>query len=201
MANDFVKEVGILDVVCKKPDGEIRFEYSGENTILQPALVQIPRILGGSAPAFGAGATEFRYPLWRGNYITDDADYTMTDGPGIYIVDTASQNSLLLCGLDGWTNQTDWVATGLTNSTNPISSMAPYAGNSFLISGTGSLYNNNTMSWFHMGHHTQANQNQIAIGPDVNLVHADYFQHVPTGGTFAYSIGDTITINWSVSFT
>jgi hypothetical protein len=60
--------------------------------------------------------------------------------------------------------------------------------NSIAVSGENSLYDSNTLSYFALG----AN-----VGTDTNMT--NYFTHTFT--PFAYSAGDTITVNWTVSVT
>ena len=72
------------------------------------------------------------------------------------------------------------LAGGITASTNT---------NVLNVTASNSLFNTGTMSRFVLG--TQFSTADGAGGA--------YFEHTP--GTFAYSSGDTITVNWTVSVT
>ena len=161
MKNKFVTPAvhGRMHVRVEKPNGEVRFEYENDNEVLA-ALKQ--RLCG--AMTLGTFAAMDNLMATGGSVVTD-----MHGKDGIAVFNTADDNA------DG-----TLLACQKTHADNT---------NRFIISGSNSLFDNNTMDRFVMG---------FSFNTD-EAFDAEYFAHAPTD--FAYSDGDTITVNWTVSVT
>jgi len=164
MGNKFVDDkdfnvIGIVHVICKKPDGEIRFEGKSKNTVKDALKFNLCNaIKGGTFPAIS------NYATTHGSTFTD---WASRDGIMVFnSANTTEDGTLLKC-----------VSTGA----NSINSM--------VIQGTNSLFDDSTMTLFAMG---------TSVNTDTAF-DTNFFEHPDLD--FAYSSGDTITVNWTVSVT
>ena len=167
--NDFIGEGGIspekvkirgrVHTICKKANGELRYENISENDATDTVKnVLCFGMLDGTSPPcsnFLAAGT------------SSGADWNGKDGVFIYNSSALNSNGTVLAG-------------GIT---------AAATTNTLHVTASNELYNSGTMSKFVLGINFQTTAGSGG----------EYFTHEP--GAFAYSSGDTITVNWTVSVT
>ena len=186
MGNDFVSDnlagKGAVSVVIKDKNGNDKVRYDGPhpNTIGAVPLANIYALCFVGTTT-GVGAKPL--PVALTNMTTDPAEYTNVTKGGIFVLNDGGGKTLL-------------AASSLNNTlTDTVITSRPWFpgtvlySNSITLSASNSFYDNGTVSAF-------------ALAPNAGAIEqkSAFANHTPTAGTFAYSSGDTITVNWTVSF-
>ena len=175
--------------VCKSPDGEVRYDKVGKNTVSAMYQEYFLKRLMWEPSGYNAEFGQFK------DFITNTSQSLTinTPTPGVLCFNT---NSVTMAnGYNGYAG----VDRALTGSAAQmlIGTTVSAAGN-FYFSGTAQLNENNSMNMFQMG---QAYHNATA-DPDYNnggFIVPWFIQTLSS--PFAYSSGDTISCTWTVSWT